>query len=344
MEIAITSADSLLCVINDILDFSKIEAGRLDIEAKPFDLQKEVSQLMAVFAKKTENRDLELITRFDAKAPQFVVGDRTRIRQVIFNLVDNALKFTQEGYVWLDVHCQQSDGTSVTLEISVTDTGIGIPKDKIDIIFDHFSQADASTTRKFGGTGLGLAICRQLVKLMGGALKATSIPGERTRFYFTLDLPIDKEIHPEVAHARELNLGRLLLVDDNDINLRIFSEYLSNWNVRHDICSDPLTVLDILGKAKRTHDPYTLVLTDYLMPKLDGMALCRAIKADLNLKQTPMIVATSQDGPGEKERIMSAGFSAHLVKPVSPSDLFNTLQDIQTNRPNGFPPITESLH
>ncbi len=338
VEMASTSAESLLHVINDILDISKIEAGRLDIEARPFDLQEEVSRLMAVFAKKTENRDLELITRFDAKAPRFVVGDCTRIRQVLFNLVGNALKFTQEGYVWLDVHCQQSDGTSVTLEISVTDTGIGIPKDKIDMIFDHFSQADASTTRKFGGTGLGLAICRQLVKLMGGELKATSIPGEKTRFYFTLDLPIDKEIHPEVAHARELNMGRLLLVDDNDINLRIFSEYLSNWNVRHDICSDPLTVLDLLGKAKRTHDPYTLVLTDYLMPKLDGMALCRAIKSDLNLKQTPVIVATSQDGPGEKERIMSAGFSAHLVKPVSPSDLFNTLQDIQDKPSQWVPP------
>ena len=341
VEMATTSAESLLSVINDILDFSKIEAGRLDIETKPFDLREEVSRLMGVFARKTENRDLELITRFDAKTPRFVVGDRIRIRQVLYNLVGNAMKFTPEGYVWLDVHCKQSDGTSAILEISVTDTGIGIPEDKIDMIFDHFSQADASTTRKFGGTGLGLAICRQLVKLMGGDLKATSVPGEKTRFYFTLNLPIDKEIHPEAAHAPELNMGRILLVDDNEINLHIFSEMRVLLVEDHPI--NQKAIIPILGKLGLknvtvadnglialdmiSNINFDLVLMDIQMPYMDGYETTREIrKLKKKSAGVPIIAMTANAIEGDREKCLAAGMNDYLSKPIQKKALLNTLK------------------
>gem|GEM_PF-2294046 len=325
VEMASTSAESLLSVISDILDFSKIEAGRLDIETAPFDLHDEISRTISVFAGKAEHGDVELILRLDATASRFVVGDRVRICQVLKNLIGNAFKFTPEGYIWLDIDCLARHPDSTTLKISVTDTGIGIPEEKLDMIFEHFSQADASTTRKFGGTGLGLAISRQIVRLMGGDLNVTSIPGQETRFFFTLNLPIDHEARHDDAQMRHLTMGRVLVVDDNEINLRIFSEYLSNWHVRHDVCADPRNVIDQLRHAMNADDPYVLVMTDYVMPELDGVALCQAIRSDEQLRQTAVLMASSKDGPEDKQRIIDAGATAWLVKPVSPGDLFDTL-------------------
>ncbi len=325
VEMASTSAESLLSVISDILDFSKIEAGRLDIETAPFDLHDEVSRTIAVFAGKAEHADVELIMRLDANAPRFVVGDRVRICQVLNNLIGNSFKFTPEGHIWLNIDCLARTPDSTSLEISVTDTGMGIPEGKLDMIFDHFSQADASTTRKFGGTGLGLAISRQIVRLMGGDLNVTSIPGKETRFFFTLTLPIDHDVHIGTDHIQHLTMGRVLVVDDNEINLRIFSEYLSTWHVRHDVCADPRQVIDRLRHAAKTNDPYALVITDHMMPELDGVALCRLIRSDEHLKRTPVMLATSIDGARDNQRIIDAGATACLVKPVSPSDLFDAL-------------------
>ena len=325
IEMATTSAETLLSVINDILDFSKIEAGRLDIETAPFDLQEEISKLMAVFAQRTKSKDLELILRIDTQTPALLVGDRVRLCQILNNLVGNALKFTPEGYVWLNVHCADCNETTATLQFSVTDTGIGIPEDKIHMIFDHFSQADASTTRKFGGTGLGLAICRQLLKLMDSELKVTSIPGDKTVFHFTLKLPVERKMQLEKPPSPDLPSDRILIVDDNEINLKIFSEYLSSWNGRHDACNDPLKVLEQLHRAKDENDPYTLVLSDYVMPGLDGAALCQAIRSDDRLRNTKVIIMTSPNSPEEKRRITATGASGYLAKPFSPSSLYDAL-------------------
>ncbi len=325
VEMASISAETLLSVINDILDFSKIEAGRLDIEATPFDLKEEISKLMAVFSRRTGDKDLELILRIDARIPPAVVGDRVRICQVLNNLVGNAMKFTPEGYVWVNVDLVDGNERTATLDFSVTDTGIGIPSDKIDMIFDHFSQADASTTRKFGGTGLGLAICRQLLKLMGGDLKVTSIQGQKTVFSFTLKLPVDKPMSRDEPPFADLASERLLVVEDNAINLRIFSEYLSSWNIRHDTCGNPLKALERLKRARNEKAPYTVVLSDDVMPGLDGLTLCRSIRSDDQLKNTGIIIMTSQEGAENRRRTTVAGADAYLKKPFSPSSLYNVL-------------------
>jgi len=325
VEMATISAETLLSVINDILDFSKIEAGRLDIEATSFDLKEEISKLMAVFSRRTGEKELELILRVDARIPPAVVGDRVRICQVLNNLVGNAMKFTPEGYVWVNVDLVNCNERTATLDFSVTDTGIGIPADKIDMIFDHFSQADASTTRKFGGTGLGLAICRQLLKLMGSELKVSSIQGQKTVFFFTLKLPVDKQMPRDEPPSADLASERVLVVEDNAINLRIFSDYLSSWNIRHDACGNPLKALERLKRARNEKAPYTVVLSDDVMPGLDGPALCRSIRSDDQLKNTGIIIMTSQEGAENRRRTTAAGADAYLKKPFSPSSLYNAL-------------------
>jgi signal transduction histidine kinase/CheY-like chemotaxis protein/HPt (histidine-containing phosphotransfer) domain-containing protein len=337
VETAMTSAEALLSIINDILDFSKIEAGMLEIETKPFNLEHELNRCVRVFSSKIEAKGVELITGFDANMPKVVVGDIVRLRQVLDNLLSNALKFTSKGHVWVNVKCLRADEKTARIQFSVQDTGIGIPREKQGRIFDHFTQADTSTTRNFGGTGLGLAICRQLVELMGGALALESIEEKGSTFHFTLILAVGKQTPVKKVDPAPLNENRILVVDDNEINLRIFSEYLSAWDIRHETCLSAREALNALQKAQQKQDPFHIMVADFLMPEINGEQLGRIVKSDDALKETIMIMISSA-GMQSLDQIEKIGFAASLPKPIGMSDFLNVL--LMALDRNGGPFIT----
>ena len=269
-QIARSSADSLLVVINDILDFSKIESGKMTIEPVTFDLQTTVEEVGELLASKVADKGLELIVRYAPNVPRHVIGDAGRIRQVLTNLVGNAIKFTAKGHVLISIHCENQTDGRAELKFSVEDTGIGIAEDKIGCLFEKFTQADASTTRRFGGTGLGLAISKQLTELMGGAMGVASWPGKGSTFWFTLPLELPTESLP-VSPAR-VNLAgvRVLIVDDNEVNRRVLHEQITNWRMRNGGYASGEEALTQLREAKAAGDPYQIAVLDYQMPGMDG--------------------------------------------------------------------------
>ena len=268
LQMAVTSSESLLTVINDILDFSKIEVGRLTLESHPFDLEKEVAKLMYVFASKLEGKSLELLVNYDSHAPTRILGDSIRIRQILFNLVGNAIKFTEEGHILVTVTQRERKDGYVFLDFAIEDTGIGIPEDKLQHIFEQFSQADSSTTRKYGGTGLGLAICRNLISLMGGELGVRSRFGEGSTFFFSLRFSYEEDQEELALDATVLAASHFLVVDDNSINVRIMSEYLSRWGIRNDSATSAREALKRIEQAREADDAYDMALIDYLMPEM----------------------------------------------------------------------------
>ncbi len=334
-EIVRLSADALLAVINDILDFSKIEAGKMTIEPIPYDLCVAVEEVANLLSAKAEEKGIELVIRYAPGAPRNVIGDPGRLRQIILNLAGNAIKFTERGHVLIDVDNDvendvESDGanhdttaTETTFRISVHDTGIGIPAKKLDLLFKEFSQADSSTTRRFGGTGLGLAISKKLVELMGGAIGISSTPGQGSTVWFTLRLPLDRTAAS--LHAVDLTGYRMLVVEDNEVNRRILREQLRSRGIRFDIAGSAREALKLLHAACRTGDRYQVAMLDCMMPEMDGEMLGRAIQADPLLRDTRLIMLSSAGMRGDFARLRDAGFTAYLTKPVKPSVLFDTL-------------------
>jgi two-component system, sensor histidine kinase and response regulator len=233
IQIARSRADSLLNIINDILDFSKIEAGKLSLEPIPFDLQTAVEEAGEILAAKVAEKGLDLIVRFAPDAPRHVIGDPGRVRQVVTNLVGNAIKFTSKGHVLISIQCERQTESQAELRFSVEDTGIGIAADKLDHIFEKFTQADNSTTRRFGGTGLGLAISKQLVELMGGNITVTSQPDKGSKFSFALPFDLPLGPLPVVPPRTFLEGVRVLIVDDNEVNRRVLHEQISSWRMRN---------------------------------------------------------------------------------------------------------------
>jgi len=338
VEMAFISARTLLSVINDILDFSKLEAGKLELEKKSFNLENEINRSMMIFAPRAAEKNLELIARYDPHVPRFVVGDQIRIRQILNNLINNSLKFTQKGYICVNCECSIIYGEEGQFEISVEDTGIGIPEDKLSTIFDNFTQADTSTSRKFGGTGLGLAICKQLVKLMGGEIYLDSVLGEKTIFKLNLNLSLDKRTNPEFVDSEGLLKERVIVVDDNKINRSIFSEYLNSWNIRHDVFPMAMEAYEAMKNASRNKDPYSLLVTDHLMADMDGKELGEKVKSNVHLKETTMVMISSMGTQNKIEDFEKIGFSGHLIKPIHMSDFYNLLQRVIVQR--GGPIIT----
>ncbi len=311
------SSDSLLTIINDILDFSKIEAGKLELEPIPFNLQttiEDVGHFMAVHA---ERQGIKLIMRYAPDAPQKVLGDAGRIRQVLTNLMSNAIKFTQEGHVMVDVQCLSHEKEKAFFRFSIEDTGIGIDPDKIQNIFEKFAQEDSSTTRKYGGTGLGLAICKQLVELMGGNITATSKLGSGSVFTFTVHLPLDPSKSPAEETSRaDLKGLRVLIVDDNVINRQIYTELLTSWQVECDAAESGQMALQKLRSRAEEKNPYQLALVDFFMPGMDGETLGKSVKTDTLIRETLLIMLTSGSRPGAAKHLEGLGFSAYLEKPV----------------------------
>ncbi|MBN1437464.1 MAG: response regulator [Sedimentisphaerales bacterium] len=319
------SAKALLTIINDILDFSKIEAGQLDIENIPFDLRATVEEVAAVLAPKIDAANVELIIHYDPKTPRVLVGDPNRIRQILINLTNNAIKFTKKGHVLISITSNdQSDG-DFALRFEVEDTGIGIPPDKLDYVFGKFTQADTSTSRKYGGTGLGLAICKQLVELMGGAVGVRSELDKGSCFWFDLTLPVHESNYDIEIPTGSLSNVRILVVDDHELNRKIFHQQLKRWNIENDTCGSGKQALKRLREAQANNRPYHMAILDYQMPSMNGLDLAEAIKGDPQLKNTILIMASSVGKRNKHAQLNRVGLAAYLIKPVSQSLLMNTL-------------------
>ncbi len=333
------SGEALLSVINDILDFSKIEAGKLAIESFPFDLRLVMEEVNEMLAPRVEDKSLDLVLEYAAAAPRHFLGDAGRIRQVVTNLVGNAVKFTDSGYVLIRVDATTEDSEKAVVRVSVQDTGAGIPIDKVNTLFQKFSQVDASTTRKYGGTGLGLAITKQLVELMGGSVGVDSTPGKGSTFWFSLPLTLDAQAHAEPVPTDDLRGLRVMIVDDMEVNRRVLHEQITSWQMRNGSFADAQGVVIALHRAAAEGDPYQFVLLDYQMPGMDGATLAAAIKSDPVLAGTSVIMLTSVGHWSEVRDVAGSAIDACLVKPVRQSQLLNTLATTWSKKLLKTPPV-----
>jgi PAS domain S-box-containing protein len=328
--LARASGETLLTIINDILDFSKIEAGKLTIAPTAFDLLETVEAVAAMIAMQhTRKHDVNIIVRYPPDVPRYVIGDMGRIRQILTNLTSNAIKFTDKGHVLISVETDSIGEDGATLRFSVEDSGIGIAADKLGSLFDKFTQADTSTTRRHGGTGLGLAISKELVKLMGGTITAKSRIGVGSTFWFTLRLPLQSNRPVEIPPRAELAGVRLLIVDDNAVNRLVLQEQARVWKMRIGSCTSGVEALRKLREAQAAGNPYQIAILDYQMPEMDGETLGQAIKRDPLLRDIELIMLSSLGQEGEvRERLRKIGFAAYLVKPARQSELLETLTSI----------------
>jgi signal transduction histidine kinase/DNA-binding response OmpR family regulator len=321
------SGDSLLTVINDILDFSKIEAGKLDLEATVFSLRERIGDVMKSLALRAHGKGLELAWHVHSDTPDALVGDPGRLGQIVLNLVGNAVKFTDQGEIVLEVRCEDQTDKEALLRFSVRDTGIGIPQDRLAMIFKAFTQADASTTRKHGGTGLGLAISSRLVGLMGGRIWAASKVGEGSVFHFLARFkpaaggpPSLPRTDPEIVRGT-----RVLIVDDNSTNRLILQEMTRNWGMQSEAVENAREAISVLRQAHQTGARVQLVLSDVNMPDVDGFTLTEWIRQDRALAETIVIVLTSGARPTDIERCDELNVAAHLMKPVKQSELLDAI-------------------
>ncbi|MBI3659164.1 response regulator, partial [Candidatus Acetothermia bacterium] len=320
------SSDTLLTIINDILDFSKIEAGKMELEHQPFDVRECVESALDLVAGRAVERGLDLAYLIDDEVPSVVRGDVTRVRQILLNLLSNGIKFTDHGEVVVEVKRGQAANE---LLFSVRDTGIGISPEGMKRLFQSFSQADSSTTRKYGGTGLGLAISRKLADMMGGTMWAESkgVPGKGSTFFFTIKAEVAKSIVSKSVRnlsslQPEVEGKRILIVDDNATNGRILEIQTKKWGMTPRVAKSPKQALKIVKTKKK----FDLAILDMHMPEMDGMALAKALRKLPSAKKLPLILLTSLGRQGTKEKV--SAFAAYLTKPVKPSQLFDALASV----------------
>ncbi|WP_116808845.1 hybrid sensor histidine kinase/response regulator [Steroidobacter cummioxidans] len=326
-----SSADSLLIVINDILDFSKIEAGKLDIEALELDLRNTVEDAAVMLAFQAAAKNLELVVHIHPDVPDRVVGDPQRIRQCLINLISNAIKFTREGEIVIEVSSVDWRDGQLRSRFEVRDTGIGIAAGTLQNLFQPFVQADSSTTRHFGGTGLGLSIVRRLVQMMGGEVGAQSELNKGSRFWFTLPLP-GAEAQAALAAAPALVLTRVgrrvLVVDDNETNRRVVAGQLMHAGFEVSLAAGGIEAMSLLHTAAVDGQPFEVVLADHRMHDMDGATLGERINADAQLSQARLVMLTSMDGHGDIHRFAALGFAAYLTKPIRARELLECLDRV----------------
>jgi signal transduction histidine kinase/HPt (histidine-containing phosphotransfer) domain-containing protein len=341
VEVFRRAGAGLLLLINDILDLSKIEAGHLELERVAFDLEDVVDQAVELTAVKARAKGITLLSHFSPGIATSVMGDPTRLRQVLINLLGNAVKFTDFGEVVLTVTSQDADKSGY-IEFIITDTGIGIPPDKLETIFDDFSQADASTTRKYGGTGLGLGISRRLAEAMGGMLTATSSTGQGSTFRFTIRAdPAPENTRKVHAALRDVHGKRVLLIDDNATNCFILQETLLAWGLQSATFGLPAEALASLPEAMAGEYPYSLVILDSAMPGMDGFECAAEIKRIAG--SVPIVMLTSDARPGDIARRAKAGLSGYAVKPLSRTQLLSLVYEAMQGRADTEPNPTGSV-
>ncbi len=325
------SGDNLLTLINEILDFSKLEANEMELEVLDFDLESCLEEVVDLLAFPACKKGIEIAMSIEPKVPIYLRGDVSRLRQILMNLVGNAIKFTKVGEVVIQAFLLSETSTTATVSFSVSDTGIGISPDAQRKLFRPFSQVDASTTRKYGGTGLGLAICKQLVDLMGGTVSVESQVEQGSKFWFTISF--EKQPHPAVSPSTQLIADslkglKLLVVDNNATNRKIICQQVSAWGKQVDQAESARDALAAMQSAVDRKSPYTVVILDMQMPEVDGELLAQEIKTNPMLSETRLVMMTSLCHPARTECLSKLGFSAYLVKPVKRSRLFDCLREV----------------
>jgi two-component system, sensor histidine kinase and response regulator len=324
-----SSGGTLLGIINDILDFSKIEAGKLDLEIVDFDLRRLVKEVVDLFAQAAQRKHLELAVLIYHDVPTALRGDPGRLRQILTNLLGNAIKFTEQGEVVLRVKQTGVTDDMVTIRAEVSDTGIGLAPPVRARLFQRFSQADASTTRRYGGTGLGLAICKQLTQMMGGQIGAESTPGQGSTFWFAAPLRRQPAgIADTVSPRADLRGVRVIVIDDSATNRLILQQHVAPWGMHCEAAPDAERGLELLRAAAQRGQPYDLAILDMQMPGMDGVALARTITEDKDLAATRLLLLTSVDQPGDSATLRRAGFAAWLTKPVHQSELHDCIVNV----------------
>jgi two-component system sensor histidine kinase/response regulator len=327
LSMAKSSADTLLGLLNDILDFSKIEAGKLEMEAVSFGLRDCIGTMLKPLGMRAERKGLELTADIPAEVPDHLIGDPMRLRQILINLADNAIKFTRQGNVMLSVAVESAAEDALCLHFSMADTGIGIANAKQAMIFEAFAQADGTTTRTYGGTGLGLTIASQLVRKMGGRIWVESVAGEGATFHFTVQLAVQHSPVPSVRHAglSQLKDLRVLVVDDNAVNRRILSETLLHWQMQPALAASGAAGLEEMLAAARRGAPFELVLLDGMMPEMDGFTVAGKIQEHPELASATVIMLSSAILAGAAERCRELGVASYLTKPVVQSELLGAV-------------------
>ncbi len=319
------SAKGLLTIINDILDFSKIEAGKLDLEMIDFDLRTTLEDMGDLLALKAQEKGLEYICMIHPDVPSLLCGDPGRLRQIIVNLVGNAIKFTEKGEVVVSAFLERDDASHAVIRFSVSDTGVGIPQDSLGRLFDKFSQVDSSTTRKFGGTGLGLTISKQLAEMMGGDIGVESRKGKGSLFWFTAVFKKQLQREAPMPAGEDIRGTRVLIVDDNETNRRLLEEQLTSWKCSYQAVSCGTEALKALRCAIVDKVPFGIAVIDMQMPEMDGETLGQKIKQDPDLQYTKLVMMTSVGRRGDARRFKEIGFAAYLTKPIKQSQFYNCL-------------------
>jgi signal transduction histidine kinase/CheY-like chemotaxis protein len=327
LDTAKSSAEQLLNILNDILDFSKIESRKLDLEAIPLSIRDVVVDALKPLAVSAHRKGLELVTDIDSDVPASVLGDPVRLRQILANLVGNAIKFTETGHVLVTVRREQNAGGSNRLHIAVSDTGAGIAVEKQKTIFDAFSQADGSTTRRYGGTGLGLTISSNLVRLMHGRIWVESEPGRGSTFHFVISAPVARVPASDLDDSAIANV-RVLIVDDNTVNRRVLVEQLKRWNMLPVGVNGGQAALDALAAAARAGRPFSLVVLDANMPDLDGFSVAEQLAARPELAGSTIVMLSSSGQLGDAARCRDQRVGVHLTKPVKQGELRQAIKRV----------------
>ena len=336
------SADQLMTLIDDILDLSKIEAGKMVLEPISFDLREALQEVVDLRNVIAVQKGLSLILRYPPDAPRQVIGDAGRIRQVLTNLLGNAIKFTEQGQILLSLVCENRGGDQLQCRILVEDSGIGIASDRLREVFEPFTQADTSTTRQYGGSGLGLAICRQLADLMGGTVGAHSRPGEGSTFWLDVPLRLDRAGSKAAIRRTELEGIRVIVADDNAVNRRVIQEQLTSSGLDVRCVPSGMELLVELRSAKAAGKAFSIAIVDHAMPEMDGPTAAKAIKADPLVRETGLVLVSSLGTGRSPKRCREEGFAACLVKPVHQDLLLDTLATVLEGARQGH--IDEEIH